>query len=362
MQMVLPKHLTADRLIKIALVAVSKTPKLMECSQESILQSVMTAAQLGLDCGGALGSAYLVPFVKNSKDKSGNWHRSTECQLIIGYRGMIDLARRSGQIVSIESRIVWEHDVFEIEYGMEMKLRHVPTLDEEPGKFRLVYAVAHLRDGGTQLELMTKAQIDAVRSRSMAKDNGPWVTDYAEMARKTVVKRLFKYLPVSIELAEAVDVDNTSEFGANQFGDGIDISLSPTKQLNERLQATKQIESNVDTDTGEVTPVAPASQPAATQPAASSVADDAPAANEVESGADGDSQLEFSDSLPDHARKDSSWIKDIVLKCKPGTMTGRQAWVAFCARIGPNSWDKLEPATQDAKYQNLIDGSFVWKK
>src|SRR4051812_42731484 len=87
MAMVLPKHLTPERLIKIALVAVSKSPKLMDCTHESVLQSVMTAAQLGLECGGALGAAYLVPFKRNKKDDQGRWHSWTECTLIIGYRG-----------------------------------------------------------------------------------------------------------------------------------------------------------------------------------------------------------------------------------------------------------------------------------
>lgn len=201
MAMVLPKHLTPDRLIKIALVAISKTPKLQECTQTSVLQSIMTAAQLGLDVGGALGHAYMVPYGR-------------ECQLIIGYRGMIDLARRSGQIVSIEARIVWTNDEFEVDYAIDgVKLRHRPALDKEPGTLRLVYGIAVLRDGGTQFELMTRAQIDAIRKRSRSSNNGPWVTDYEEMARKTVVKRLFKYLPVSIELAQAVEEDTRGEFG-----------------------------------------------------------------------------------------------------------------------------------------------------
>jgi recombination protein RecT len=217
MAAVLPKHLNPDRLIKIALVAVSRSKKLMEATPYSVLQSVMTAAQLGLDCGGALGSAYLVPFNRNQKDEGGRWLKTVECQLIIGYRGMIDLARRSGQISSIEARVVWENDKFDIKYGMETTFTHIPTLEGDPGKLRLVYGVAKLKDGGTQFELMTRAQIDAVRSRSKSKDDGPWVTDYPEMARKTVVKRLFKYLPVSVEMAEAVEQDNRSDFG-NEMG------------------------------------------------------------------------------------------------------------------------------------------------
>lgn len=229
---VLPKHLDADRLLKIALVAVSKNELLMKCSQTSILQSVMTAAQLGLDCGGALGSAYLVPFYDNKK---GGY----ECQLVVGYRGLIDLARRSGQIVSIEARIVYEGDTFDLDYSIEgAKLVHKPCLDGEPGKMRLVYGVATLKDGGHQFELMTRAQIDKIKaiSQSGKKGFGPWADHYDEMARKTVVKRLAKYLPISVELADAIDSDNKAE--------GVDPSIivsqpDETTKLNDRLKLAK---------------------------------------------------------------------------------------------------------------------------
>jgi len=230
---VLPKHLDADRLLKIALVAVSKNELLMKCSQTSILQSVMTAAQLGLDCGGALGSAYLVPFYDNKKS-------GYECQLVVGYRGLIDLARRSGQIVSIEARIVYEGDTFDLDYSIEgAKLIHKPCLDGEPGKMRLVYGVATLKDGGHQFELMTRAQIDKIKaiSQSGKKGFGPWADHYDEMARKTVVKRLAKYLPISVELADAIENDNKAE--------GIDPSIvvsqpDETTKLNDRLKLAKQ--------------------------------------------------------------------------------------------------------------------------
>lgn len=230
---VLPKHLDADRLLKIALVAVSKNDLLLKCSQTSILQSVMTAAQLGLDCGGALGSAYLVPFYEKKK---GGY----ECQLVIGYRGLIDLARRSGQIVSIEARIVYENDTFDLDYSIEgAKLVHKPCLDGEPGQMRLVYAVGTLKDGGHQFELMTKAQIEKIRmiSQTGQKGFGPWKDHYDEMARKTVVKRLAKYLPISVELADAIDNDNKAE--------GVDPSIivsqpDETAKLNDRLKLAKQ--------------------------------------------------------------------------------------------------------------------------
>lgn len=199
---VLPKHMTPERLIKVAMLAYSKTPKLRECSLESVGQAVMQAAELGLEPGGVLGHAYLVPY--------GN-----TCTLIPGYRGLIELARRSGEIESIEAHVVYANDKFTLKFGLDPVLEHEPNLDSEPGGLRFVYAIAKLKDGGKQLEVMTKAQVDAIRKRSKSGNNGPWVTDYEEMARKTVVRRLVKYLPLSTEraetLAKALELDNDNE-------------------------------------------------------------------------------------------------------------------------------------------------------
>ena len=197
----LPKHVTADRLTKVALTAVNKTPALLACTKESLLMSIMQAAELGLEPGGALGEGYLVPYGK-------------QCQFIPGYRGLISLARRSGQIVSLEAHVVHAKDAFTFELGLESKLVHVPNLeDEDPGPLRFVYAVAKLQGGGVQFDVMSKAQVDKIRGRSKAGSSGPWVTDYEEMARKTVVRRLFKYLPVSVELAQALELQAAAESG-----------------------------------------------------------------------------------------------------------------------------------------------------
>lgn len=197
MAAVLPRHLTPERLIKVALVATSKTPGLLECDSGTILQSVMQAAQLGLDCGGALGSAYLVPFRNNKTGK-------TECQLIVGYRGLVDLARRSGQIETIEARVVYQNDEFELEYGFAPILRHKPKLDGDRGKPRLVYALACLKDGGKQVEPMTMQEVEHVRAKSKMGNSGAWVSDWAEMAKKSAVRRIVKMLPLSIETQDTL--------------------------------------------------------------------------------------------------------------------------------------------------------------
>lgn len=200
---VIPKHMSPDRLLKIALVAASRNKRLLECDPQSILRSLITASQLGLEPETPLGSCYLVPY-RNTEN------RTMEAQFILGYRGMIELARRSGQISTIEAHIVYENDKFRCHFGLNPVLEHEPSWDDtECAKTKAVYAVAKLKDGSVQHEVMTYAQIEAVRKRSKAKDSGPWVTDWSEMARKTVVKRLCKYLPMSIEIVEAIEADRS---------------------------------------------------------------------------------------------------------------------------------------------------------
>lgn len=206
----LPKHMSADRMARIITTEIRKTPALATANAQSFLGAVVQCSQLGLEPGGALGHAYLLPF-GNGKASDGK----SNVQLIIGYRGMIDLARRSGQIVSISARTVREKDDFHFEYGLDESLKHIPGEDED-APITHVYAVARLKDGGIQFEVMSHAQIEKVRKSSKAGQNGPWVTHWEEMAKKTVIRRLFKYLPVSIEIQQAVILDEKAEAGISQ--------------------------------------------------------------------------------------------------------------------------------------------------
>lgn len=216
---VLPKHMTAERMMKIVAASASRQPELLECTPLSIAQAVVMASQLGLEPVGALGHAYLVPY----KNRKNNYQK--EIQLIIGYRGMIDLARRSGHIASIEAHVIYERDTFDVRFGLESKLEHKPYLGREhPGDVVAVYAIATFKGGEKQPEVMPIQEIERIRSRSQAANNGPWVTDFEEMARKTVVKRLCKYLPLSVEMANAIAVDNAAESGESQI-EAIDIDL-----------------------------------------------------------------------------------------------------------------------------------------
>lgn len=199
----LPRHLSADRMLRIAMTSVNRTPKLLACNQMSLLGAVIQAAQLGLEPDGVLGHAYLVPY----KD---------QCQLIVGYKGLIDLARRSGQLSTIFARVVHAKDQFEYSYGLDEKLEHVPSNIADAGEIVAVYAVAKLKDGSRQFEVMNRSEVDAIRKRSPSGNDGPWVTDYPEMAKKTVLRRLCKMLPASVELARAVALDERADLGLPQ--------------------------------------------------------------------------------------------------------------------------------------------------
>jgi recombination protein RecT len=188
---VIPAHLNPERVARIAVTVMRRTPKLAECTPESFLGALMTCAQLGLEPG-PLGHAYLVPY-------------GSEVTFIAGYRGLVDLARRSGQVQSVSARVVRDGDEFGYAFGLEPKLDHKPAGSDEPVTH--VYAVIRYKDGGYDFDVMTKTEVDAVRRRSKASGSGPWVTDYAEMAKKTVLRRLLKTAPMSVEYQQAVSND-----------------------------------------------------------------------------------------------------------------------------------------------------------
>lgn len=199
----LPKHMDADRLARIATTVVKTTPKLLECSASSLLGALMLSAQTGLEPG-PLGHAYFVPrWNKNSGQ--------TECQWMLGYKGIIELARRSGQLTSIEAREVCERDHFEYSYGLDERLEHWPYMGGERGPIVAVWGLAKFVDGGHYFVVMSKADIDAAKDRSDSAKRGfgPWISDYAAMARKTVIRRMVPYLPLSAEQAAVVAQDET---------------------------------------------------------------------------------------------------------------------------------------------------------
>jgi len=201
--MALPKHMTPERMMRVCNTAISKTPALLDCEPRSLMGAIIQSSQLGLEPDGVLGHAYLIPF---NNRKTGR----VECQFIAGYKGLIELSRRSGQISTVYAHAVHANDEFRYTLGLDPTLIHKPT-SGEPGDLIAVYAVCHLRDGGKQFEVLQRREIDAIRSQSKAGNSGPWVTHYDEMAKKTALRRLCKLLPTSPELARAAALDELAE-------------------------------------------------------------------------------------------------------------------------------------------------------
>lgn len=219
----LPKHITADRMVRIATTEFRKTPKLLECTPVSFLGAVIQAAQLGLEPGGALGHCYLIPYGK-------------EVQFIVGYRGMLDLAMRSDKVSHIAARAVHEGDEFEWELGLNEDLKHKPC--SEPGELTHVYCVVHLKNGCKMFDVMSRAEVEKVRKNSKAGNNGPWVSHFEEMAKKTVIRRLFKYMPLSIEIQRAVGLDEQAETDEGQKnGSVVETTSRPVSGASEELSA-----------------------------------------------------------------------------------------------------------------------------
>jgi recombination protein RecT len=215
---VIPKHMTPERLIKIATTAVSKNPKLLECDQMSFLRAIMISAELGLEPDTPLQEAHLIPFKNNKRKNAQGFMGVMEVQFITGYRGLIDLIMRSGKVASIEARVVYENDKFEISLGLNPILVHVPELDKPRGKFRLVYGVARFKDATSlpYVDFMPKEDVDYIKAKSKAANDGPWVTDYDQMAKKTMIRRMSNYLPKSVELRRAIEVDTQADLGKTQ--------------------------------------------------------------------------------------------------------------------------------------------------
>ena len=240
----LPRHMNPERLMRVAVTSITGNPGLLECYVPTLIGGIIQCSQMGLEPNTVLGHAYLIPFYNNDKKRK-------DAQVIIGYKGLIDLARRSGQITSIAAHAVHKNDVFEYEYGLTEKLRHVPA-EGDRGEVTHFYAVAHMKDGGHAFEVMPAAVVNQIRDQAAIKNRakrdeqgnpiikGPWRDHFEEMGRKTAIRRLAKYLPLSVELATAVAMDDTAARGEGQNLDGV-------------LDGDYTVSMAVDPDTGEMT-------------------------------------------------------------------------------------------------------------
>lgn len=218
---VLPKHLTPERLCRLALLACEKTPKLLECDRVSLYGAILTAAQLGLEPDGVLGQAYLVPF-------------KGKVQFIPGYRGLITLARNSGAVVSVAAQAVREKDHFAYRFGLDPQCDHIPSAEKDRGEITHFYAVATFKDGGHHFDVLTRADVEKIRDSSPAYKSGgetPWKSHFEEMGKKTAIRRIAKYLPMNVQRAAAI---------ADAYDRGIHAHIDETGEVREELVAARE--------------------------------------------------------------------------------------------------------------------------
>ena len=198
----LPSVITPERFTRMVLSAISVNPKLANCTKASFLGAMMNAAQLGLEPNTPLGQAYILPYMNKG---------AMEAQFQIGYKGLIDLAYRSGEVEVVQAHIVYENDHFECSYGLEPKLVHTPA-DSNRGQPIKVYAVFKTKSGGYGFEVMSMEDVNLHASKySKAYGSGysPWKTNFEEMAKKTVLKKVLKYAPLKSDFVRAVVQDET---------------------------------------------------------------------------------------------------------------------------------------------------------
>ena len=214
----LPAHLPVERFTRVCLTAIQMSPYLLRADRKSLFLACMKCAQDGLLPDGR--DAALVPFRDNKRSKEEG-HPVWSVQYMPMVAGILKKVRNSGELKTISAQVVYENDKFFYRLGDDEKIEHEPRLDGERGKARLVYAVAHTKDGGVYREVMTVADVNKVRNVSKAKDDGPWVTWWEEMARKTAIRRLSKRLPMSGDLDDVVRADDDLyDFeGARQAGE-----------------------------------------------------------------------------------------------------------------------------------------------
>lgn len=237
-QKALPSVITPERFTRMVLTAMSTNPTLGQCTPKSFLGAMMQAAQLGVEPNTPLGQAYLIPY-KN--------HGTLECQFQIGYKGLIDLAYRSGEITDIQAHEVHENDTFEYELGLNPTLKHIPALKDR-GAVILYYAVWHTKSGGYGFEVMSVEDIHAhMKKYSKAAGSGfsPWSTNFDAMAKKTVLKQALKYAPIKTEFVRAVAQDETIK-------SGIDVNMADMPDETVIDAEAKDVPENINKETGEV--------------------------------------------------------------------------------------------------------------
>ena len=248
---VLPKHLTPEKVLRVAYIAIEQSPKLAQCSQASLINAVLESSILGLEISTPLGHAHLVPYGKKA-------------QLIIGYNGFMELAFRSGKISKFTVQAVYAKDTFAYRYGTNAFIEHVPSDDEIVGDLKYAYAITQFKDGSYEFEVVNKRTAMAAKARSAAKNkkDSPWnTTDEYQMWCKTAVRKLAKRLPMSPEIQRAAFIDEYAEAGVSQgishIPDVADDMFENATDLTKKLQnadsdasgdADSTISENIESD------------------------------------------------------------------------------------------------------------------
>jgi recombination protein RecT len=253
----LPKHINPDRMARVALTALRTTPKLAQCSATSFAGSILACAQLGLEPNTPMGMAYLIPRNMSVKQPDGSFRKEMTCTLIIGYQGFLDIARRSGQVTGIYAYTVHEGDKFRVRLGLDPDIEHEPLAEDRRAvTYTHVYAVAKLKDGDPIFVVLQRAEVNARKDRSAAKDDGPWETDHLAMVRKTAVRALWAWLPKSVEMQRADTYDATADKGRPVLPE-MDDSTARTLLAAGVAIPREPIDAEgetVDGETGEATP------------------------------------------------------------------------------------------------------------
>ena len=206
----LPSVLTPERYTRMVMTALSTNPQLQSCTPESFLGAVMQAAQLGVEPNTPLGQAYLIPY-KNKRKIGDKWYDVLECSFQLGYKGLLDLAYRSGEVSIVDAQAVHENDEFSYEYGLEPKLKFKPALKDR-GPVIAYYAMFRTRQAGYNFTVMSKEDIVAFKnqySQAAGSKYSPWNTNFDAMAKKTVLKQVLKYAPLKSDFVKAVAADET---------------------------------------------------------------------------------------------------------------------------------------------------------
>jgi recombination protein RecT len=208
-QSCLPKHMTPERMCRVAFSTVTRTPSLLKCTPQSLVAAIVEASSLGLEID-SRGLAYLVPFWNKNLQRK-------EAKLMTGYKGFMQLAYNSGRVTNIYAEVVCEKDTFEFAMGLDAKLVHIPNL-EDRGPLRAAYAVARVKDADAAFVVMGKSEIMKIKAASQGgnKDDSPWIHWEEEMWKKSAIRRLCKYLPLSPEMQRAVSLDEMADAGNPQ--------------------------------------------------------------------------------------------------------------------------------------------------